>query len=272
MADIMRLSIQHRTSYSYDSPVSYGLQQLRLTPHDRDAQKVISWDVQVEGGKKELQFEDQHRNIVTLVSFSGEGHQIAIHCSGEVETIDTAGVVGKHTGDTPLWYFLQATDLTRAGNLTRKLTRGLTTDIEDPITRMHALSTRVLENIEYKIGQTDTQTTAEDALTAGQGVCQDHAHVFIAACRSMNIPARYISGYLMMDDRIHQEASHAWAEAHIDGVGWIGFDVSNGISPDERYVRLATGLDYREAAPIHGVRIGDEGSEKLDVDIQVQQQ
>ena len=71
---------------------------------------------------------------------------------------------------------------------------------------------------------------------------------------------------------MHQEASHAWAEAHIDGIGWVGFDVSNQISPDERYVRVATGLDYSEAAPIHGIRMGDHGEERLNVDITVAQQ
>jgi len=87
-------------------------------------------------------------------------------------------------------------------------------------------------------------------------VCQDHAHIFIGAARAAGIPARYISGYLMMDDRIDQEATHAWAEAHVEGLGWVGFDVSNGICPDPRYVRVATGSDYRDAAPITGISIG----------------
>jgi transglutaminase-like putative cysteine protease len=88
----------------------------------------------------------------------------------------------------------------------------------------------------------------------------------------MGYPARYVSGYLMMNDRVHQDASHAWAEAHVDGVGWVGFDVSNGISPDARYVRVATGLDYREAAPISGLRFGAMVEKRLSIDIQVQQQ
>ena len=107
-------------------------------------------------------------------------------------------------------------------------------------------------------------------LALGAGVCQDHAHVFISAARLLGHPARYVSGYLMMDDRTHQEATHAWAEVLIEDLGWVGFDVSNGISPDERYVRIATGLDYREAAPISGIRFGT-GEERLHVSIQVQQ-
>jgi len=86
----------------------------------------------------------------------------------------------------------------------------------------------------------------------------------------MGFPARYVSGYLMMEDRVHQDASHAWAEAHVEGIGWVGFDVSNGISPDERYVRVATGLDYTEAAPVSGMRLG-ESVESMVVRLQIQQ-
>ncbi|SMX32458.1 transglutaminase family protein [Actibacterium lipolyticum] len=268
----MRLKISHRTTYSYERPVAYGLQELRLTPKSRPSQRVHSWDVSVQGGNKELEFDDHHMNHVALLSFDGDGHEISIICSGEVETFDTTGVIGKHAGFAPLWYFEQPTDLTRAGNLTRKLTKGLLSEIDDPLARLHALSARVLDNVAYMIGHTGIQTSAEDALAAGRGVCQDHAHVFLAAARALGVPARYVSGYLMLNDTDEQDASHAWVEAHVDGIGWVGFDVSNGISPDERYVRVATGLDYREAAPISGLRMGDHGQETLAVDIQVQQQ
>jgi len=86
----------------------------------------------------------------------------------------------------------------------------------------------------------------------------------------MGFPARYISGYLMMDDQVAQDATHAWAEVHIIGLGWVGFDISNGISPDDRYVRMATGRDYHDAAPVSGLRMGG-AAESLKVDIQVQQ-
>ncbi|MGB8623452.1 MAG: transglutaminase family protein [Paracoccaceae bacterium] len=268
----MRLTIRHHTRYSYDRPVAYGLQELRLTPPERTNQHVLTWTIGVDGGRRELEFDDQHMNHVLLLSFDGDAQDIAITCEGEVETTDTAGISGPHEGFAPLWYFQGSTDLTRAGNLTRKLTKGLTTEIEDPIARLHALSYRVRDAVDYDTGHTDAQTTAEDALAAGHGVCQDHAHIMIAACRAMGMPARYVSGYLMMDDRIEQDATHAWAEAHVDGIGWVGFDVSNGICPDARYVRVATGLDYREAAPVSGLRMGDHGQERLSVDIQVQQQ
>jgi transglutaminase-like putative cysteine protease len=139
----------------------------------------------------------------------------------------------------------------------------------DPLARLHALMRAVHENLAYEVGHTDTETTAAAALERGRGVCQDHAHVFIAACRALDIPARYASGYLWSgDDDAAHDASHAWAEAHIDGLGWMGFDGANGKHPDETYVRVAVGLDYRATAPMRGVRCG-AASEEMRVQVRV---
>ncbi len=119
-------------------------------------------------------------------------------------------------------------------------------------------------------GTTSVATNAESALEAGRGVCQDHSHIFLSAARLLKIPARYVSGYLLMEGIDEQTASHAWTEAHIDGLGWVGFDAANNVCPNDRYVRLATGLDYRDAAPISGVRLGG-AVESLAVHINVGQ-
>jgi len=268
----MRLSISHRTTYRFDTPMAYGLQQLRLTPKNRAGQSIVGdWNMAVEGGEVQTEFTDHHQNRVTLISFDPNATEIVVHCAGQVETADLSGVVGKHTGFGPLWLFERSTDLTRAGNHLRSLIKGLRDEQAEDLPRLHALSGRILDQVSYEIGATHALTSAEAAIEAGKGVCQDHAHIFIAAARAMGYPARYVSGYLMMDDRVHQDASHAWAEAHVDGLGWVGFDVSNGISPDARYVRVATGLDYAEAAPISGLRFGD-GGEAMSIDIEVAQQ
>jgi transglutaminase-like putative cysteine protease len=266
----MRLFINHVTHYHYDAPVKYALQQLRLTPKSRAGQRVLNWQTTVDGGRQELQFEDQHHNLVTLISFDAGRQKVSISCEGEVETTDQSGIVGVHGGYAPMWYFNRETSLTRPGPLVRKLVDGLDDEFDDDVTRMHSLSARIAASIAYETGKTDALTSAEDALATGSGVCQDHAHVFVSAARLMGFPARYVSGYLMLNERVNQDASHAWAEAHVDGIGWIGFDPSNGISPDERYVRVATGLDYNEAAPISGMRFGD-GGESMTVSVQVQQ-
>lgn len=267
----MRLRIRHVTRYTYERPLSYGLQELRLTPKSRPGQQVLDWRMTVEGGKVEAWFDDQHMNRVTLISFTGAGHEIVITAQGEVEIADTHGIFGQHQGFAPLWLFERQTELTRAGPMVRRLLRGLGAETGDSLARLHALSARIGEAVTYRVGATDAATAAEAVLERGAGVCQDHTHVFLAAARLLGFPARYVSGYLMIEGREDQEASHAWAEAHVNGLGWVGFDVANGISPDARYVRVATGLDYREAAPVSGLRFGDHGRETLAVQIQVQQ-
>jgi transglutaminase-like putative cysteine protease len=266
----MQLKISHTTRYEYDVPLKYGLQQVRLTPKTRAGQSIINWETVVEGGKKELEFEDQHNNHVLLVSVDTENTVISISCAGVVETSNSDGVIGKHGGFAPLWFFNRETPLTKAGPLVQKLVNELGNDYVSDISRLHTLSQLISSHVTYRAGRTHSETTAEEALVQGEGVCQDHAHVFLTACRLMGFPARYVSGYLMMDDRIDQDATHAWAEAHILDIGWVGFDVSNCISPDERYIRVATGLDYKDAAPISGMRIGDS-EETMSVSLQVQQ-
>lgn len=267
----MRLSIRHTTRYNFTEPVVHALQRLRLTPKATQGQKIISWQMNYEHATQELEYDDEHFNRVTLVSIEPDATEVIIRCEGVVDTEDNSGMIGQHSGHLPLWSFLSQTDLTKPGVQVNQMLRSLPDGSEDKLAFLHALSSRILETVEYKIGHTDVDTTAEEAWVSGGGVCQDHAHIFIGAARAMDIPARYVSGYLMMDDRIDQEATHAWAEAHVDGIGWVGFDVSNGISPDPRYVRVATGRDYRDAAPITGISFGS-ASQALHVEVAVEQQ
>ncbi|MEC3861079.1 transglutaminase family protein [Mesobacterium sp. TK19101] len=265
----MRLKIIHTTRYEFDAPVPYGLQQLRKTPKSYRAQNIINWQTTVTGGIKELEFEDQHRNTVDLISFATGTTELVIRNEGEVELTDTHGVVGPHEGAVPLWLFDRQTPLTRPGKGVRELIKQVGGDTE--LDRLHTLSAVIGAAVTYDKGKTETGCTAEEAIELGHGVCQDHAHVFIACARQMGFPARYVSGYLMMDDTVEQDAMHAWVEAYVSALGWVGFDVSNGMSPDRRYVRVATGLDYSEAAPVRGTTLGGAG-ENLTVSVQVAQQ
>ncbi|MEZ5710210.1 MAG: transglutaminase family protein [Blastomonas sp.] len=259
----MRLKISHRTSYHFREAIPYALQQLRMIPKESAGQRIIGWQTGVEGGELQVSYFDQHHNHVELFAFPEEQHRIEIHCEGEVETADTAGTIGQHGGFAPLWYFRRDTALTRPGASIRKLARqlGETGESQGEIPLLHNLMNLIADQVEYRPGATDVATSAEEALSEGAGVCQDHAHLFIAIARQLGFPARYVSGYLMMDDREDQDAGHGWAEAHVPGLGWVGFDVSNRMSPDERYVRVATGLDYREAAPISGIALGEAEGE-----------
>ncbi|MGH1423153.1 MAG: transglutaminase family protein [Pseudooceanicola sp.] len=266
----MRLKISHKTVYRYDEPVHYALQQIRLTPRDGAGQKVLSWQSTITGGSHQLSFDDAFRNHVDLVMTEGVDH-LEIHSEGEVEVEDRSGVVGPGLGFAPLWLFRQSTSVTTAGAQVRKLARDFEKPFQtDQLKAMHDLSVAIADSVTYTVGSTTPQTTAEESMSLGMGVCQDHAHVLIATVRHLGRPARYVSGYLMMDGVTDQDASHAWCEVWLDDLGWVGFDVSNAISPDDRYVRVAVGRDYSDAAPVHGLRHGT-GEEELCVSLQVQQ-
>ncbi|WP_419180111.1 transglutaminase family protein [Erythrobacter oryzae] len=253
----MKLQVRHTTHYAFSEPVVHALQRLRLTPKETQGQRILEWRMTFANAHAELQYDDQHFNHVTLVGLTPGAREVTVTCEGVVETEDNAGVIGRHSGHLPLWSFLRQTPLTRPGARLRGLLRDVpASDTRKPLDFLHALSALIRERIAYETGRTHSATTAEEAVGHGAGVCQDHAHIFIGAARASGVPARYVSGYLLMDDRIEQEATHAWAEAHVEGLGWVGFDVSNGISPDPRYVRVATGSDYRDAAPVTGISIG----------------
>lgn len=268
----MQLTISHVTTYSYDEPVYYALQQLRLTPRTGHGQTVLDWTSSITGGKKQLSFEDQFVNRTELVKVDEGAREIEIVSQGKVDVIDQNGVIGRHKGYAPLWLFEEPTDLTATGTGLRQLARDLRADAgaEDGLGQMHRLSSMIRDAVRYETGRTDMTTSAETALLAGHGVCQDHAQIMISVARLLGNPGRYISGYLMMNDRIEQDATHAWCEIWIEPLGWVGFDVSNGIAPDARYVRVATGRDSRDAAPVIGLRQG-AGTESLRVTLQVQQ-
>lgn len=266
----MQLAIRHTTRYRYAGPIAHGILRLKLTPKETQGQRILDWTMTYEGAREELTYDDQNFNHVTLVSVEEGAREVVISCSGKVDTEDSAGVIGRHAGHLPLWAFLGQTDLTRPGPRIKQLIGRVERSEAGMVDTLHDLSRVIREEVQYGTGSTHVATTAEEAVSDGMGVCQDHAHIFIAAARSLDIPARYVSGYLMMDDRVEQEASHAWAEAWVQNLGWVGFDISNGISPDPRYVRMATGRDYRDAAPITGISVGAL-TEDLSVDLAVEQ-
>jgi len=268
----MRLKITHVTTYTYDTPVHYALQQLRLIPKSGHGQGVIAWSSSINGGSKQLEFDDQFSNHTEVVMVDPGATRIEIVSEGDVEIEDRGGVIGKHRGPAPLWLFRETTPLTAPGPQLRQLASQIRGSFDElgGVDPLHALSAEIAGAVAYETGRTDSATGAEQALAAGHGVCQDHSHIMIAAARLLGYPARYVSGYLLMDGQEEQDASHAWAEVWTKGLGWVGFDVSNGICPDTRYVRVATGRDYRDAAPIHGLRQG-AGGEALHVSLQVQQ-
>ncbi len=272
MSETMVLSIQHMTTYSFDEAVPYALQRLRMRPATDAGQVVETWQLDITGGKVETSYEDGFGNITDLVRLNPGVTEIQIASQGTVCVTDHAGVYGPHQGHAPIWLFEGTTPLTKAGNNARQLAarlRSETADMDD-VASLHHVSAEIAKSVVYEKGATDATTTVEQSLGAGKGVCQDQAHVMIAIARQLGYPARYVSGYLLMDGVTQQEASHGWCDIFVEGLGWVGFDVANQMCPDGRYVRLACGRDYGDAAPLKGLRQGD-GDEKMQVVLQVQQ-
>lgn len=261
----MRLAIEHVTTHRFAGPVARGLQRLRLTPDSGRTQSVMAWDVVCEGAAPQCSYADENGNRVMLVAIEPGVSEVVLRAQGVVETRDEAGVFGRHLGYLPLWHYRSETPLTRAGEGVRTLIAGFAEARDaDPLGMLHALSARVRERVVYATGHTDVATSAEAALGLGTGVCQDQAHVFIAAARALGVPARYVSGYLWCDGDDANQASHGWAETHVEGLGWVGFDLANAVCPDTRHVRLATGRDYTEAAPVKGLYVAEDPQDATD--------
>ena len=273
----MRLAIEHVTRYRFSTPVPHGLQRLRLTPKVSAGQRLHHWEITCEGADRQVEYDDHNNNRVTLVAIAPDTSEVTLRCKGTVDTADNAGIIGEHGGFLPLWYFLRPTALTRPGPKVRALVASAVAAANaagrqgNTLSTLHHLTDAVRAAVAYAPGHTASDTNVEAVLAGKIGVCQDHAHVFIAAARALDVPARYVSGYLMMEDRTVQDAGHAWAEAYVQGLGWVGFDIPNEVCPDERYVRVATGADTREAAPVTGIHYGG-AEETLNVELAVTSQ
>lgn len=267
----MRLDIHHATRYAYSEPQRRLVQLLRLTPTSFAAQHVVEWHIDVDCDARLREHTDGFGNIMTMLYVDGPVDQVEIEVSGEVLTDDRSGMIEDAPEPLPPETFCRSTSLTKPDQAIRDFAKDVRDSESEPLKRMHLLMSRLLNEIAFEPTLDAVERDAATAFGASKGVCQDHAHIFCAASRAIGIPARYVSGHLYRSDGVElQEASHAWAEAHLPDLGWVGFDPANGIGPDDAYVRLACGLDYRDAAPIAGRRMGG-GDEALSVEVRVTQ-
>lgn len=239
----MLLNIEHQTQYVFSEMVQYTIQQLRLTPSNGDGQHVRHWQLKVNG--QLTPFEDAFGNQAHTLVIDQPHEQLLITVSGTVETGIAAEAASRAL---PLEIYLRETPLTQAdaamAAFAQRFANAPITDL------MHALR----EQMQYIQGATQVDTPASEAFHLGKGVCQDHAHAFIGCCRSLGLPARYVSGYLFTVDGSLMQ-THAWVDVWQNGQ-WLGLDVSNGTPVNETHVRLAHGLDYRSASPVTGSRVG----------------
>jgi len=266
----MKIQVRHATTYTYDNPGAYLVQRMYLTPRNTPAQKVLDWHIEAPGMETALRYIDAFGNEAHLVTPPAELAEVSIVATGHIETTDTAGVLGQDSCMVPVQAFLAVTEPTKPNAEIRALAKSH--ESLSGVEQLHAVSASILDKVAYALGTTNEHTSAADAIRDGQGVCQDHVHIFISAARLLGVPARYVSGYMVVGENELAEASHAWAEAWVPVLGWVGFDVSNQVSPGDRYVRVATGMDVNGATPVKGVRRGfATGLEHMHVEVLVEQ-
>ena len=263
----MQLSIKHRTSYRYAEPAQRVSQAFRLWPAPCAGQRIRDWLVEVNGRRLQATCVDGFANPAATHTTEGLLDCIRIDVSGHVDTSNRHGVLGGSVETLPPELFLYETPLTAVNDAIRALA-SQAADTQGDVPRLHVLCNQVRDHLDYVPEQTDSQTTAIEALANGAGVCQDHAHVLSAAARTLGFPARYVSGYLCSGDEDMPAASHAWTEIFVRDLGWVGIDAANRMSPNEHYFRIACGRDYRDAAPVRGLHHGGI-EETLEVSVRI---
>ena len=265
----MKLIVRHQTVYRYAACAGRVAMRLKLMPVDTPAQQVLDWQVSINDEPLAGFRPNSYGEMEAIWIRHDRLDHAGIVAEGLVETRESHGVVGHLNSKVDPRYFLRDTRLTRASDAIAAMARGLPAG-EGPLATLHALSAAVSDAVQYRAGVTTSDTCAADAFALGAGVCQDHAQVFIAAARSLGMPARYVSGYLLAGDEEALHETHGWAEAWLPDLGWIGFDPSNRVCVTERYLRVASGLDADEAAPIRG-SVTVAGDIWIDADVRIAQ-
>jgi transglutaminase-like putative cysteine protease len=268
----MRIHISHATTYTYDTPPSGVTQLLRLTPRDHEGQHVLSWRIDLSEDCLLHQHEDAFGNIIHSFTAEGPFDRLSVEVDGEVDTQDTGGLVKGAVECFPPQLFLRETSLTQPDPAIVDFAKTAQAGTNgDNLALLHALLAALNRQIAFDTDPTHTATTAAQAFALRRGVCQDITHIFVAAARSLGIPARYVGGHFHRADGVtSQEAGHAWAEAYVENLGWVGLDPTNGICITDAHVRVAVGLDYLGASPVRGTRYGGSG-ETLSVAVRVAQ-
>jgi transglutaminase-like putative cysteine protease len=249
----MKLAVRHLTTYAYDPKVSAVAMRLKLFPSVFEGQRPLDWRVTLNGRSVKPDFTNGYGDGVATLFLRGGVEGVEVVAEGTVETQDLAGVLRGHRAPLKPGVCLRDTPRTRADAAITALAREADAEGGEPLARAHALKGMVKARIAYEPGATEPGATAAAALAAGKGVCQDHAHVLIAAARALGWPARYVAGYyLPAPEGADDLATHAWAEIWVEGLGWVGFDATNDLCPTDAYIRLCSGLDAADAAPIRG--------------------
>jgi transglutaminase-like putative cysteine protease len=266
----VRIAIRHQLSLHPEPGTIHAVMQLLLTPPAGSTQKIESWHVEMAGIETAERFTDAFGNVAHLANQSRPEGPVTVTVNGVVNTTDTHGMIGKLAGDPVAALFKRRTPLTKGTPAHYRSFRG---SKDSKVDQLHALMMRIRDAVgaaerapkgqsqsQSQGGQSQMQTSGaplegepivpEDVLPPPPAT--DFAHAFVGAARALDIPCRFVTGYLEGADPA-PTAFHAWAEAYDEALGWIGFDPMLGICPTHRHVRLAVGLDALGTQPIRCV-------------------
>ena len=282
----MIFEIRHVTEYAYDEAVRESVMEARMQPRAGHGCHLLSFELDIDPPCQIFSYADSWGNTVKCFDVPFPHRRLTLTARSVVETEppaplpDALGMAewDDLAGDPvkgDCWDFLRPHGF---ACMTPALAafceaHGLNSlrDL-DPLTALHRLSATIYEALDYETGVTAADSPIDEALLAGRGVCQDFAHIMIAICRSWGVPARYVSGYLATNrdegDRSDPEASHAWIEAFLPSLRWIGLDPTNNTVAGERHIPVGVGRDYSDVPPTRGVFKGDAES-RLSVGVSV---
>ncbi len=264
------LAIRHETRYHYARAAAYTIQRLRMTPRSEPLQQTLQWQISSPGIRRGMTDAfGNHGDIVTLTAPHDGVHIIA---SGTVAIqMPQLGRIPERML-LPVLAFTVPTRLTAPGDDIRQLAARHLRSAQADTAQLLGLAEAIQSTIRYQPGATATSSTAGDALRLGQGVCQDHAHLFIACCHAVGVPVRYVSGYIHPGDgELEHGATHAWVDAWVEEAGysgWVAIDITHARLQSADYCRIAVGRDYESVAPVRGIRRGG-GEETLSVQVSV---
>jgi len=270
-------SVRHTTTFRYEPAVRESIMEVRLHPRSDGDQRCLKFNLKVEPAANVMQYSDFAGNIVHHFDIAAAHSQLIVTAESTVEVQTAPAPCVSDCGD---WSDLDAQaaggdfwEMLRPSNYARNTPRleDLAKELEwerrgNPLTLLTELNAAIYKMFAYVPRSTKVDSPIDEALETRQGVCQDFAHIMIALVRRLNIPCRYVSGYMFHRDdsevdRSLEGASHAWCEALVPRLGWVAFDPTNNLVGGDRHIRVAIGRDYADVPPTRGVYKGEAQSE-----------
>ncbi len=270
-------AIRHLTNFRYTHAVSESVMETRMQPRSDSNQRCLTFSLSVSPRCRVFSYRDHLGNNIQHFDIPGEHSELVIIAEAIVEQQDLGEVPGSlapsaweeldsvlANGD--YWEMLLPSEFAKPSPALMRLADRLNVRRrDDPLSLLRELNTALYNYFSYVRRSTRVDSPIDEAIETGQGVCQDFAHSMIALVRLLGIPCRYVSGYLHHGDqenyRSTPDATHAWVEAFLPGLGWVGFDPTNNSLTHERYIRTALGRDYADVPPTRGVYRGKTESE-----------